>query len=210
MSLDESTLTETERLNLPFLDAVAEEAILEENLHFSHLDIEVFRNLLDTHFTDSRLRILDAGCGIGRYAGELADIFSYEGVDISEKILAVAQERCPHLSFSQQTMRKMNFPDGRFHGVWACCSLNTTPKKDVPNIFKEFRRVLKHPGILHLIMPNHGYSDEGANDTDLGVPLYYSSWDVDEFAEVVRASKFTVLGTQLRVGNAFAVTAQKT
>lgn len=210
MSLDVKELSDLEKMNLPLLDRFAVDKETHTGLRHATEDLELFRNYLDMHFADSKLRVLDAGCGIGRYAADLADIFSYEGVDLSGEAIRLAEEAYPHLSFSQQTFRKLNFRNGRFNGIWAACSLNTTPKDTVPEVLRELKRVLKHRGIIFLMMPNHGYSDEGVVDTDFDLSLYYASWYIDEFVSAVRSAGFTILGAYERTGGAFSIHAQKT
>lgn len=210
MSVDESTLTEIERLNLPFLNKVAEEPEYHENLPVPVKDLELFQKHMFEQDLAQRARILDAGCGMARYAGDLADVFAYEGVDLSEKMLLAAREKNPQLNFKHMSFAHSDFPDGRFHGIWCFCALNTTPKAEVPKVFKEFKRILKHRGLLMLVMPDHGYVDEGVEETQLGVPLYYSSWDMEEFAPVVLGAGFKILAKMRRYEHgSFTVLAQK-
>lgn len=210
VSLDESTLTETEKLNLPFLNLVAEDPSLHEGLPIPEEDLELFQKHMFEQDLAQRPRVLDAGCGMARYAGDLADVFAYEGVDLSEKMLECARERNPQLNFKHMSFAHSDFPDGRFHGIWCFCALNTTPKAEVPKVFKEFKRILGHRGLLFLAMPNHGYVSEGVENTQLGVPLYYSSWDPIEFAPVVLGAGFKILNLVRREEfGSFTVLAQK-
>lgn len=59
-------------------------------------------------------RVLDVGCGGGRYSRALADIgMRVTGVDLSEELLNVAREKSPHLpgkpDYFQRDIRKLPF-----------------------------------------------------------------------------------------------------
>ena len=47
-------------------------------------------------------------------------------------------------------LRKLDFKDKSFDGIWCCASFIHLPKKYAENVLKEFNRILKEPGILFL------------------------------------------------------------
>jgi ubiquinone/menaquinone biosynthesis C-methylase UbiE len=93
-------------------------------------------------------RILDAGCGTGKYALEfLKSGASVVGIDFSEAMLAVAARRCQDAEFHEADLqRRLPFPDESFDAVNCAQTLKHLPKLSRP--MKEFARVLKPGGIL--------------------------------------------------------------
>lgn len=210
MSKDELHLTKSEQDSLPFLERMAQNLLLFDGLQIPHEDLGLLRSWLKKVFFAERPRVLDAGCGIGWYAGELADHFAYEGIDLSAGMLEVARKNNPQLNFQRASFARTPFPDGHFHGLWAGCVLNTTPKREMSVVFAEWKRVLKRRGIVAITMPMLGESEEAVHQTTLGVPVLYTMWDVAEFATAVHQGGFEVISVNERFEHgAFSVLAQK-
>lgn len=69
-------------------------------------DAAVVASVFEEHGVESGARVLDAGCGSGRYAAELARAgFAVTGVDRSAELLAVARERAPEVEFEEGDLR---------------------------------------------------------------------------------------------------------
>lgn len=111
--------------------------------------IEAFTNLLSP-----KAIILDAGCGAGRDTHILSQKgFIVTGLDISSGLLAVARKTYPTLTFVEGNMLKIPFPDEHFDGVWSHASLvHMETTEAVIRAFKEYYRVLKQNGILHVLV----------------------------------------------------------
>lgn len=85
------------------------------------------RHLFDTtpvleefvHFLPSGARVLDAGCGAGepvaRYFIERADTVT--GIDVSERMLALARRQVPEAAFQRMDMRTLDFPPESFDAI---------------------------------------------------------------------------------------------
>ncbi len=93
-------------------------------------------------------RILDAGCGTGKYTLEFLKAgASVVGIDFSEPMLAVAAQRCPGAEFQTADLeRRLPFPDRSFDSVNCAQTLKHLAKLLRP--MKEFERVLKPGGVL--------------------------------------------------------------
>ncbi|MFH1105784.1 MAG: class I SAM-dependent methyltransferase [Candidatus Aenigmatarchaeota archaeon] len=93
--------------------------------------------------------VLDVGCGSGRDSEYLANRgMSVIGIDYSEKMLDEARERVKNCKFVKMDMRKLEFGNDTFDGVWAMASLLHIPKKDVASVLSGLNRLLKTGGIL--------------------------------------------------------------
>jgi len=94
-----------------------------------------------------RGRILDAGCGPGLWTSFLHDGGrDVLGIDLSERFVAHARARHPHLEFLHGSFEEIPLPDASLGGVLAWYSLIHTPPAQVPAILAEFSRVLAPGG----------------------------------------------------------------
>jgi ubiquinone/menaquinone biosynthesis C-methylase UbiE len=102
-------------------------------------------------------RVLDVGCGTGRWAAALAERFGCEvtGVDVSPEMLEVARERVPHgVDLRFAAAERLPFADGSFERVLMTLVVHHVERG--PS-FAEARRVLERHGKLVLLTfdPEH-------------------------------------------------------
>ena len=100
-------------------------------------------------------RVLDAGMGPGRLCAELEGRgWTAYGVDISERMVALAGERMPHARerLQQGTITALPFPDGSFEAVSATGVLEYLP--DPAEGIRELLRVLAGGGVAVISIPN--------------------------------------------------------
>lgn len=102
-------------------------------------------------------RILDIGCGSGRDTSFLADR-GYEviGIDLSEKLLEQAYKLHPYIKVKLMDMRKLEFSDASFDGVWSHAAIHHLKVQDVPKTFREVHRVLKPNGYFYFSVKSKG------------------------------------------------------
>jgi ubiquinone/menaquinone biosynthesis C-methylase UbiE len=87
------------------------------------------------------VRVLDLGCGTGKYPvrAQVADSDEVVGVDIDEPSLKLARETFPHRKFQYARGEELPFPDASFDRVISAVAL---PYMDIPKALAEVRRVL--------------------------------------------------------------------
>jgi len=97
-------------------------------------------------------RILDLGCGNGRLYELFKDkIVSYCGIDISEKLIEIAQERYPGVMFRVGDALNLPFSDNFFDKAFGVAVFHHIPSKEFRLRFlSEAKRVLKPKGQLFL------------------------------------------------------------
>jgi ubiquinone/menaquinone biosynthesis C-methylase UbiE len=90
-------------------------------------------------------RVLDVGCGTGKFVAALSERAKVWGVDASPEMLEVARARTPRVRFKQASADALPFKDGWFERVtmWLVVHL-----VDRPRVFDELRRVLAGNGRL--------------------------------------------------------------
>lgn len=98
--------------------------------------------------------ILDAGCGTGRYAGELARRgYAVEGVDRSSELIETARQSVPGYgnSVSFRVGDILVLPAARYHGILCRGVLNDFVNDDARlSVFAAFGRALQPGGVLIL------------------------------------------------------------
>jgi ubiquinone/menaquinone biosynthesis C-methylase UbiE len=94
--------------------------------------------------------VLDAGCGTGRLAAELADsgLARVWGVDASPEMLAVARAKTRRAGFKEGRLEALPFRDGWFDAAVAWLVVHLV---DRPAAFAELRRVLRPGGRLAVV-----------------------------------------------------------
>jgi 2-polyprenyl-3-methyl-5-hydroxy-6-metoxy-1,4-benzoquinol methylase len=124
------------------------------------------RKKLAVKFVESHLeggaRILDAGCGAGLTALELARRgYVLHGVDVSEKMIALAREHfrregipSERYEFGEDDLSKGTLPEGSFDGVTALGFLQY--QSDEASALAAINRLLEPGGILVISGPMGG------------------------------------------------------
>jgi ubiquinone/menaquinone biosynthesis C-methylase UbiE len=98
-------------------------------------------------------KILDAGCGAGNNSGYMTlRGFEVIGIDLSKKMLQLAEQKFPKINFKQIDIKKIKFPPNSFDGILASYSLIHISKKDIPAVLRKLHRFLKKTGILFLVL----------------------------------------------------------
>ncbi len=101
-------------------------------------------------------RVLDAGCGGGWFAAELAAAgFSVVGVEVAEEPLRRARARAPAARFVLAGAGELPFADASFDGAWLGEVVEHV--QDVVGLLEEVARVLVAGGRLALSTPDHGW-----------------------------------------------------
>ena len=100
----------------------------------------------------SPTRVLDLGCGVGRWTSELSTHFSqYCGVDISESMLHIARRKYPEHQFSKLNNMILDFDDGAFDFVISIAVLHHNSYDNQLKLLAEAHRVLQPRGELLLL-----------------------------------------------------------
>ncbi len=112
--------------------------------------------------------ILEIGSGHGRDAADLLELgYDYVGTDLSEGLLNIIRNRFPDQKFYQQSVYKLDFPQGpKFDGFWAAAILLHIPKSRMDEALQSIRRVV-NSGAIGFISLKDGQG-EGVQDDEVG------------------------------------------
>lgn len=139
-------------------------------------------------------RILDVGCGWGRYIWRFLDQgLDYHGLDQSSEMLRVAKTSNPDSRFIESSFRKIPFPNEHFDGLWSCCALSGIPKKYLVEILREHLRVLRRGGFTIFIMPINDVHEKMYTDDDGKPELYQAYYSLREFGDYVTSAGFSIV-----------------
>lgn len=97
-------------------------------------------------------KILDLGCGNGRYFPlfERKNV-DYIGIDNSEELIRIAREKYPQAKFQVANALNLPFPNNYFDKVYSIALLHHIPSDEFRiKSLKEIKRVLKPKGTLIL------------------------------------------------------------
>lgn len=97
-------------------------------------------------------RVLDLGCGNGRYYKLFKDKgIDYIGVDNSEELVKLAGKQYPDAKFQMADALKLPFPDNYFDKIYSMAVLHHIPSKEFRlDFLKEAKRILKKDGAIIL------------------------------------------------------------
>ncbi|OPG15049.1 hypothetical protein B2M26_13970 [Ferroacidibacillus organovorans] len=126
---------------------------------------------------ENRAKLLEIGAGTGRDSM----FFEENGLlvtatDLSGEMVLLCREK--GLSAEQMDASDLQFPDGHFDGVWTINCLLHVPKRDLPGVLAEVRRVLK-PGGLFYFGVYGGMDFEGVWEADRYDPKRFFSFHTD-------------------------------
>ena len=93
--------------------------------------------------------VADIGCGPGYVTHHLHDLgVDAFGIDLSAEMIAIARRDYPDLRFEVGTMTDLDLADDSVTGLLAFWSVIHVPDHAVPEVFAQFRRVMRPGGPL--------------------------------------------------------------
>ncbi len=94
-------------------------------------------------------KILDLGCGTGRDSRWFLEKgFKVIGVDFSSGMLKIAKKNAPKAKFIQKDIRKVNFPENYFDGIWCSFVLLHLKRDEILPLIKRIKKFLRKGGVL--------------------------------------------------------------
>jgi SAM-dependent methyltransferase len=136
-------------------------------------------------FCKDRRWALDIGCGCsGRFDALLARHgFQVEGVDVSEKMIALARERHPNISFYQADICQWDFPR-HYDFVSAWDSIWHLPLAEQEQVLRKICAGLTPKGVF--IFTTGGVDEPGEKrDSCMGPPVYFSVLGIPKTLELI-------------------------
>ena len=136
----------------------------ETRKKFWHEEKAILDAITPLFENNDKVRILEFGCGSGRFATLLNQNFpgkfDYVGIDLSNELLSYASKENPNLTFFQWDITKLvkNFEQESFDLiVWTSSFQHIPTNKERSFLMKNFYRLLDYDGML--LMTNWSLSD---------------------------------------------------
>jgi ubiquinone/menaquinone biosynthesis C-methylase UbiE len=138
-------------------------------------------------------KVLDLGCGSGRYTRVLKNFgANVVGVDPSEELLKIARKEIKNIDFLKKDSSNLPFKDNCFDMVFAGMVLHYV--KDIESLFREVFRVLRPKGIF--ILTSHVPYLELVRKVKFENKSYY---EFDHyFKEGARYKNWTSIGIKIK------------
>jgi ubiquinone/menaquinone biosynthesis C-methylase UbiE len=117
------------------------------------MEVEIARKTIQKHKkTDGKL-LLDVACGTGIHAEYLSKYYKVEGIDLDEKMLAVARKKQPKIKFTKGDM--LNFDMSRQFDIVVCLFSSIGYMKTRSRLTKAVKTMSTHllPGGVLLVEP---------------------------------------------------------
>jgi ubiquinone/menaquinone biosynthesis C-methylase UbiE len=142
-------------------------------------------------------QVLDLGCGSGALATRrLSERFQITGVELSSRMVELAQRNIPTATFVRADMASVEFPPELFDGVCAFYSLTHLPQKELPILLRRVARWLK-PGGLFVASMGSGEDPGSVEDEWVGgVPMYFAGHAVQTNEELVEEAGLRVVSAR--------------
>jgi ubiquinone/menaquinone biosynthesis C-methylase UbiE len=141
-------------------------------------------------------KVLDAGCGSGRDTHLLnREGMDTTGLDLSSGLIKVARRLFPDAKFVEGNMLNLEFEDNSFDGIWAHASLlHLETPEDVAAALKEFNRVLKTDGVMHVLVKAQIGDVKTAvvSDSLSNHDRFFQYFTTDEMTELLHNTGFQV------------------
>lgn len=115
---------------------------------------EKFYNLVTENvMLSDGFNVLDTGCGTGTILKRLSEKCEINcfGIDVEEKMLEVAQQKCPDMDIRLCSCNETPFENSFFDVIVACMAYHHFPEKD--KFAAEAARLLKKGGTLYIADP---------------------------------------------------------
>ncbi|MFH0969310.1 MAG: class I SAM-dependent methyltransferase, partial [Patescibacteria group bacterium] len=140
-------------------------------------------------------KILEIGGGGGSALAQFlqkgADVYD---ADISAGMINEAKKIAPKAHFFLMDMRKLDFADGFFHGIWADGCVYHVPKKDFPEVLAGMFRVLAKGGVLSFNFKIGVGEGMDQNPRSFGgAPRYYAYYSIQGMVDLMRQARFKAI-----------------
>lgn len=135
--------------------------------------------------------VLDAGCAFGRdtSAMQKAGLLPI-GIDLSDGLLRKAHEMYPDMDFRKMDVRRLDFPDNHFDGIWCHAVLLHLSDEDIAHTLNEFHRVIKSGGILFVSFKKGNGVDEVLETFSSDAPRFYNFKTIEPLTTSLQEAGF--------------------
>lgn len=179
--------------------------LFHDEMSGKHYDLAVLGAIANG--LGSTSRVLDAGCGPCASAGRIVHEkgIPVTGVDLSGRCVELARAHVPGMKFAQADLANLPFRDGSFQGILSYYSILDTPKRLVPRLMAELRRVLAPGGRLVLVVKAGGEEGWQGSLLDIASEIWVSTFSEPEVKRLLEDVGFAIDSLETREPYAFEI-----
>lgn len=162
-------------------------------------DTNIMKPLLDKliAYLKPNASVLDIGSGAGFDARYLSDQeLDVTSIDLSEKLIELAQEVAPKAKFIKMDMRNITLEDNSFDGIWASASLLHITKAEFAEVLKKTYSILKPNGTFFVALKEGEgekfVTNQGENNLD-GVKRFFAYYSKEELETLLAQAGFSII-----------------
>ncbi len=137
-------------------------------------------------------RVLDIGCGPGNVAKQLSRVKSLriEGIDLSEKMVQLAQQNVPNGRFHVQDLRDAEFSSKSFDAIVLSFSIVHLSETEALKILKRTTNWLKWDGYIYVSFM--AGKEPGFEKTSFSKQeLYFNYFQEEQITKILEESNIT-------------------
>ncbi len=113
-------------------------------------------------------QVLDIGCGPGLDTKYLSQKYSMTSVDISKRMVEIAQFENPGVDVRYADIVKHELERNKYKGIWSRGALHHIEDKDLDGVFKKIAEALVEDGIFYLVVREGEGEEVVKNHKDYG------------------------------------------
>jgi ubiquinone/menaquinone biosynthesis C-methylase UbiE len=137
-------------------------------------------------------KVLDVACGPGHDTDYLTRKgFNCIGIDLSRRMIEIAKKYYKG-KFEIMDFFNLKFPQNSFDGLWCSSVFVHVDKKDLPQLLKNFAKILKDKGILGLITVKKQKIKKNKADK-----RKYVMYEKKEFENYLRQAGYKILISEI-------------
>jgi SAM-dependent methyltransferase len=160
-----------------------------------HMDVNVVKEEADLFLSklEKGSLILDVGCGPGRDAKYFFSKSHHAvGIDLTPEFVELAKLNVPWGDFRVMDMRKMEFENNYFDGLWSMASLLHIPRNEADVVMNEYARVLKPKGVMFLSTMEGNGEDPKSSPKYGGNSKFFYRYTEEELRNLVNSAGFKI------------------
>ena len=156
-------------------------------------------NLFCDHITANHADILDIACGPGNITKYLLDRkpdYDILGIDLSSKMLDLAQINNPTAQFQLMDCREINQIEKRFNGIICGFCLPYLSREEAVELIANVSGLLQPGGVFYLSTMEDDYNKSGLITSSLGDQVYLYYHQADYLTKAFQENNFEVIQTK--------------
>lgn len=160
-----------------------------QSYHSKHAGKLVSQEQLEefTELVNPPAFVLDIGCGPGFDAQFLSEIYTVEGLDVSERMTEIAKYENPDLEITCADITTHELQKNKYKGIWSRDAIHHISEDKLPGVFQKISNALVQGGIFYIIVrEGHGEHFEKENTGYGQMERFYHYFSEDELIDYAK------------------------